>query len=289
MVRDRESARSRFPRPIQRLAKGPGSNAVRQYENTGPLPLLKVHDFKYASRVILVSVNHCAVRPRSSLLLSIQLRNEDARTRNDRYESPTARGGGRDCAFPGDHSVKYALMRISVPWGRMPMAHIQYRARDPGGYPGPTREELGDLAGWVTESEFAELRTGSRAAPSPTPVPEAPRVRRQDPKPYVGPTREELGDLATWLDARGSRRSANGRGSSPSAPSSREIKADLWSSEMDAIGANAVREAKATLGQALPSFSSDPFLSQLDEIQVALRKRAFQEHARNAKSTLVQV
>jgi hypothetical protein len=58
---------------------------------------------------------------------------------------------------------------------------------------------------------------------------------------------------------------------------------------MDAIGANAVREAKATLGQALPSFSSDPFLSQLDEIQVALRKRAFQEHARNAKSTLVQV
>ena len=154
------------------------------------------------------------------------------------------------------------------------MTHLQSRARSNGAYPGPSREELGDLAEWITGSESPEIPDGPRATPAPVPVAEATPVRRRSRKPYPGPTRKELGDLAQWLDAGDARGSTRNQGPSTPATSLRSIEAELWVSETGTSGTESEEEPKVTDGLSPPRPSSDSFLDQLDEIQAALRKRA---------------
>jgi len=154
------------------------------------------------------------------------------------------------------------------------MTPILGRARSAGAYPGPSREELGDLAEWVSESEFSEAHDHPRVIPDLPPVTEAALVQRRVPKPYSGPTREELGDLAQWLDAEDSHRSVGGQGPPSPATSLRAIDAELRVPEMEAGETQSDQEPKGTCRPTPRPTSSDPFLDQLDEIQADLVKRA---------------
>jgi len=154
------------------------------------------------------------------------------------------------------------------------MARVQSRARSTGAYPGPSREELGDLAEWVTESDLSELRSAPMAVPAPVPIAKAAPERPQAPQPYPGPTREELGDLGRWLDTGSPCSSTRGPSSFSPSTSLRGIDAELWVSDREPLVTVSDEEPKVARRPAPPPPSTDPFLEQLDEIQVALRKRA---------------
>lgn len=145
----------------------------------------------------------------------------------------------------------------------------------PGGtqaYPGPSQAELGSLADWVNPTEFSQLQAGVRPARAPATLPTARPPHRRRPERYSGPTPEELGDLAAWL--------APGN-SHPSAPVSdphvdtaiRSIEAELWVSETSAQPDRPPLSGPPPPAVGPRRADPDPFLDQLDEIQVALRKR----------------
>jgi len=153
------------------------------------------------------------------------------------------------------------------------MALTQTRAHSAGAYPGPSREELADLAEWVTESDISKLPAAPGAIRAPTPIPQPKPVRHRVPKPYAGPTPEELGDLAVWLDVKDTHPTPRSQDSPPPASSLRAIEAELWVADMERSRPTSTKEPEFTPVPAPEASSTDPFLDQLDEIGVALRKR----------------
>jgi len=154
------------------------------------------------------------------------------------------------------------------------VALAQYRTQSAGAYPGPSREELADLAEWVTDSDFQEPYVDRKDAPGPKRPTDVTPVHRADLTPYDGPTREELGDLAVWLDVDLSQERNNDVPSPPATTSLRAIEAELWVSERMPAGTQSSHRPEVVPHRIPRSPSSDPFLDQLDEIQEALRKRA---------------
>ena len=152
------------------------------------------------------------------------------------------------------------------------MAAARSHPHPASSYPGPTRQELGSLAEWVIDSELTTV------PPAPTPrarlAPVSPKMPRRapTPKPYSGPTPEELRALGDWApEAPRSKESDAVSESSPST-SIRGIESELWVAEMTASLPPALPKAgRPTKSEPLPD---DPFLETLDEIELALQKRA---------------
>lgn len=153
------------------------------------------------------------------------------------------------------------------------MAHPHVPDAGSERYSGPCRAELGSLADWMSEAEFLQLHAGSRPSQIPSAKPALQSAHHRRPERYSGPNREELGDLAAWLDAPTSSRPA-GSPNSPPATSTRAMEAELWVSETS-VRADRSASEPARAPNAVPERRvPDPFLDQLDEIEVALRKRS---------------
>jgi hypothetical protein len=132
---------------------------------------------------------------------------------------------------------------------------------------------LVDLGGRVSESEFIELRAVRKVTPTPIRASEIPIAHPLYTAPYEGPSREELADPSARLEVDPPRRIASGRGPSSPALCVKEAEAEFWP-EKRPIGAPAPPAAEDPPRPTRRPPSVDPVLIQLDEIALALRKRA---------------
>lgn len=144
---------------------------------------------------------------------------------------------------------------------------------DPDSYSGPTPQELGSLADWVSLPEPARTPDAAPFLQPHVSFRAAPPTRLDVPEDYCGPSRQELGALARWVD------DAEGLTaddlSAPSRPASLELGSDsAWDSDWIEPWESRDPEFEPRPGSSGKRGVFDDFLRQLDEVELSLRKRA---------------